>query len=185
MRHVINEKKFLKNQVTRRPCSEAQTPSWVHKVTTTQWLPDHDSLKALTENFDKFFVNKIKAVRKELDCKNATLDTANQTQEIDVTPLIQFRLATKNEIDYMLSKSAPETYGLDQVPTSLARTSRRCAYTEKHYMSMHCGLFPPCLKNAHVTPRLKKPSLDHDALNNYRPVSNLSFLSKVIEKGSK
>ena len=29
---------------------------------------------------------------------------------------------------------------------------------------------------------VKKKSLDHELLNNYRPVSNLSYLSKIIEK---
>jgi hypothetical protein len=32
-----------------------------------------------------------------------------------------------------------------------------------------------------VTPLLKKPDLNPDVLNNYRPVSNLSLLSKIIE----
>ena len=35
---------------------------------------------------------------------------------------------------------------------------------------------------AHVTPLHKKPSLDRNSLKNYRPVSNLSFTSKLIEK---
>ena len=35
---------------------------------------------------------------------------------------------------------------------------------------------------AHVTPLHKKPSLDRNSLKNYRPVSNLSFLSELIEK---
>lgn len=38
------------------------------------------------------------------------------------------------------------------------------------------------LKHAIVRPLLKKQSLNKDILNNYRPVSNLSHLSKVIEK---
>jgi hypothetical protein len=42
--------------------------------------------------------------------------------------------------------------------------------------------FPVDLKKALVTPLLKKPSLDHDELNNYRPVSNLPYLAKIIEK---
>jgi hypothetical protein len=36
------------------------------------------------------------------------------------------------------------------------------------------------MKHAIVTPHLKKPSLDRNVLGNYRPVSNLSFLSKLI-----
>ena len=35
---------------------------------------------------------------------------------------------------------------------------------------------------AYVTPLQKKPSLDRNILKNYRPVSNLSFISKLIEK---
>ena len=38
------------------------------------------------------------------------------------------------------------------------------------------------LKSAIVRPLLKKLSLDCEILKNYRPGSNLSFLSKVIEK---
>ena len=38
------------------------------------------------------------------------------------------------------------------------------------------------LKPARVKPLLKKPGLDVDDLNNFRPVSNLPFLSKILEK---
>ena len=37
-------------------------------------------------------------------------------------------------------------------------------------------------KNAVVLPLLKKPSLDSSVQNNYRPISNLTFLGKVIER---
>ena len=37
------------------------------------------------------------------------------------------------------------------------------------------------MKIAFITPLLKKPSLCPDDLSNYRPVSNLSFLSKLVE----
>ena len=33
-----------------------------------------------------------------------------------------------------------------------------------------------------IAPLLKKPSLDRNSMANYRPVSNLPFLSKVVEK---
>jgi len=33
-----------------------------------------------------------------------------------------------------------------------------------------------------VTPLLKKPGLDAANMANYRPVSNLSFISKVVER---
>ena len=41
---------------------------------------------------------------------------------------------------------------------------------------------PDPMKQALVTPLLKKDDLDPEVLKNYRPVSNLSFLSKVLER---
>lgn len=38
------------------------------------------------------------------------------------------------------------------------------------------------MKKAIVTPLLKKPTLSKDDLDNYRPISNLSFVSKILEK---
>ena len=44
------------------------------------------------------------------------------------------------------------------------------------------GVLPPSQKHAIVRPRLNKLTLDSDDLNSYRPISNLSFLSKTIER---
>ena len=44
-----------------------------------------------------------------------------------------------------------------------------------------CGI-PSKMKHAIVTHLLKKPTLNSDELKNYRPVSNLSFVSKLTEK---
>ena len=48
--------------------------------------------------------------------------------------------------------------------------------------SLLSGSFPSVCKHAVAKLLLRKPALDHSDLKNYRPVSNLSFLSKVIEK---
>uniref|UniRef100_M3XIH2 Reverse transcriptase domain-containing protein n=1 Tax=Latimeria chalumnae TaxID=7897 RepID=M3XIH2_LATCH len=48
--------------------------------------------------------------------------------------------------------------------------------------SLEEGYFPGALKRASVCPLLKQASLDPGELGNYRPVSNLPFLGKVIEK---
>ena len=38
------------------------------------------------------------------------------------------------------------------------------------------------LKQALVTPLIKKKTLCRNEFNNYRPISNLSFLSKILER---
>ena len=48
-------------------------------------------------------------------------------------------------------------------------------------MSITSGCIPSLMKEAIVTP-LKKTSYNPDQLKKYRPVSSLSFISKVIEK---
>ncbi|KAM9394616.1 uncharacterized protein ACWYII_033223 isoform 1-T1 [Salvelinus alpinus] len=48
--------------------------------------------------------------------------------------------------------------------------------------SLTAGYVPSVFKRARVAPLLKKPTLDPSDVNNYRPVSLLSFLSKTLER---
>ena len=48
--------------------------------------------------------------------------------------------------------------------------------------SISQGVFLQYFKQAHVTPLLKKSSLSRQELQNYRPVSNLNYVSKLMEK---
>ena len=48
--------------------------------------------------------------------------------------------------------------------------------------SLKTGMFPEILKSALVRPVIKDESGDTECYKNYRPISNLTFLSKVIEK---
>jgi hypothetical protein len=49
-------------------------------------------------------------------------------------------------------------------------------------LSFATGTFPDPLKLAIITPLLKKSNLDPENLANFRPVSGLPFMSKLIEK---
>ena len=48
--------------------------------------------------------------------------------------------------------------------------------------SLATGLFPTPFKQALVRPLTKKATLDKDIYKNYRPVSNLPYVSKLLEK---
>ena len=48
--------------------------------------------------------------------------------------------------------------------------------------SLASGIFPHCFKSALVTPIIKKRCLDHNDLNNYRPVTNLCLIAKILER---
>ena len=48
--------------------------------------------------------------------------------------------------------------------------------------SLTSGYLPQSFKIAVIKPILKKPNLDPNDMSNYRPISNLPFLSKILEK---
>ena len=48
--------------------------------------------------------------------------------------------------------------------------------------SLSQGVLPASQTHAIVTPLLKKAGLDTADMNNFRPVSNLTFMSKVVER---
>ena len=50
--------------------------------------------------------------------------------------------------------------------------------------SMSSGSFPSSQKTAAITPVLKKATLDPYDLGNYRPITNLPFLSKLLERAA-
>ena len=49
-------------------------------------------------------------------------------------------------------------------------------------LSMETGCLPSSFKKALVTPLLKKSILNPEVMKNYSPVSNLPFVSKVLER---
>ena len=93
--------------------------------------------------------------------------------------------ATSNEIRDAIASCPNKSCQLDPIPTWLLK---QCVnqllplLTSIINESLVKGEFLNDFKNVSVKPLFKKPSIDIDELKNYRPVSNLHFLSKVIEK---
>ena len=81
----------------------------------------------------------------------------------------------------MSAKSSP----LDFVPTSVIKA---CRGTFAHIiarlanLSFDHAMFPARFKMAQVTPLIKKYGLDKNDPGNYRPISNLNTVSKIIER---
>ena len=53
--------------------------------------------------------------------------------------------------------------------------------TDLFKSSFASGIFPQCFKSAQVIHILKKRCLDHNDLNNYRPVSYLCFIAEILK----
>ena len=81
--------------------------------------------------------------------------------------------------------SPVKSCSLDPVPTFIVRefVDLLLPYlTSMVNASLAQGRLPSSERHAIVTPLLKKPGLDTADVSNYRPVSNLTFISKVVER---
>ena len=85
----------------------------------------------------------------------------------------------------MILKGNSKSCSLDPIPTSLLKEllpSLLPTLTNIINNSLQTSKMSSDLKAAIVTPLLKKSSLDAENMKNYRPVSNLPYLGKLIEK---
>jgi hypothetical protein len=92
---------------------------------------------------------------------------------------------TIKEVTDLLLKSPSKHCSLDPVPTWLLKKVAEqiapllCVMCNASFQS---GTLPTDQKAAVVFPILKKPLLDPDDPSSYRPISNLSFVSKLVER---
>ena len=83
------------------------------------------------------------------------------------------------------SVSSCKSCDLDPLPTGLVKDCIDILVTpivSIVNLSLSEGCFPSHFKSTVVSPLLKNPTFNRDDMKNYRPVSNLSFLSKILEK---
>ena len=153
-------------------------------------LPSATSNHILAGTLNNFFVTKIVNIKQDLSSLEQTVApmTIENLDTILGTPaeiMDTYQLVSAEEVTKIIRKSPKATCLLDPAPTLLVVQflPQLAPYiTEIVNMSLKSGSFPAKLKSAIVKPRIKKPTLDPEILTNYRPVSNLSFLSKIIEK---
>ena len=148
-------------------------------------LPSCSSATELANNFITFFENKIINIRCKLEAAEmpdlfCTLDKLTldcQLNAFSPTSIVELSEVART----VVSKSC----SLDPSPAVLLKENfdmllpTLCRIVN---LSLESGYVPPSLKTAVLLPLLKKPSLDHEILSNYRPISNLKVISKIIEK---
>ena len=85
----------------------------------------------------------------------------------------------------MVNEAPAKQCDLDPLPTWLLKDSIDLLAPYIAHLfntSLATGCVPDAFKVAYITPLLKKSGLDVDSPENYRPVSNLSVLSKTLER---
>ena len=145
-------------------------------------LPDHTSIQQLAGNFGQFFIKKIEDIRHELDIGDCTHSPVPSSSSGDY--FTNFRHPTEEEVRKLIMSSKSTTCELDPIPTGLLKEHISIllpVITKLVNLSLQSGVFPSDWKMALVTPLIKKSGLDN-ILKNYRPISNLCFVSKICER---
>ena len=96
-----------------------------------------------------------------------------------------FSTVTEDQVTKIITNSPSKSCSLDPWPTFLVLDYLDILITlitSKIDASLEQGMCPNFFKQAHVTNILKKSSLDKEVFKNYRPVSNLNFISKILER---
>ena len=149
-------------------------------------LPPHLLTAAQCDNFMTFFNTKIENIHQTLTASNNSTPSLHSLPTFSISsPLASFKLPTASEITGVVIKSKSSTCQLDPLPTYLVKSSMPALtslITDIIHSSLTSGVVPSSLKTAAITPTIKKPGADPNDLNNFRPISNLPFISKILER---
>jgi hypothetical protein len=138
-------------------------------------LPSCASDQVLADPFADYFQEKVHKLQEDF-------------KDISTVPMFnsQFECVSIEDIMKLVSKASNKSCDLDSLPTSLA----------KQYIDDKLGVVihniiskslkeetvPNCFKKIMIRPLLQGSSLDFNSLSNYRPISNIQFISKILEK---
>jgi hypothetical protein len=148
-------------------------------------LPTHTSPEDLADRFVCFFSDKINKIKDEFT-NPVSSSPACEAHTPKQPPIFsKFTPIDEGSLEKLIIHGNSKSCGLDPMPTHLLKSSlpvllpALCMIVNN---SLVTGEMPDRLKTAVVTPLLKKASLDVENFKNFRPVSNLPYISKLIER---
>lgn len=176
---------FYKSKLSRYDNSQKSLYHFVNTFldqTSSITLPDSSSIENVVNDFNKFFSEKIEKIHKRFPQVTGKPD-------INAAPfggiiLSDFEPTTIDELTEILNESKIKTSSNDPLPAFIIEENLQellPKLCELVNLSLSCGSIDG-EKTAHLTPLIKNHSLDSSCFKNYRPISNLSFVSKLIER---
>ena len=147
--------------------------------------PPHSDSFTLANDFGRFFIKKITDIRTKLDSCVSAASLRDDDKPSVVGPLFTtFDPVTPDYVRKLIVNSPNKSCASDPVPTTILKDCVDVllpVVTTMINLSLKDGFFPDKWKEALVKPILKKPNADLE-FKNFRPMFNLSFLSKLTEK---
>ncbi|KAL5261579.1 hypothetical protein ACHWQZ_G007325 [Mnemiopsis leidyi] len=145
-------------------------------------IPDNKPANELCDEMQKFFHDKVEKIYSEMI---STHEDEHDSSAFDGPTLSEFQPISDEELSSILSEINKKECEADPIPIKLLFQVIKDVTPIISFIvndSLRRGIFPDSLKNALVRPVIKDENGDINSLQNYRPISNLPFISKVIEK---
>ena len=148
-------------------------------------LPTYTSSVSMAEEFNDYFISKIETIRSSFP-KNVDSIYGNDMDTYNGPFLEEFRPVSMEELQKIIKGKPIKTSPQDPLPAVLFKACMDellPALTSLVNLSLSSSSMDG-LKDTVISPLLKKAGLDPEVLKNYRPVFNVLYLSKIIERAA-
>ena len=149
---------------------------------------DDEECAVMVTTFSQFFSDKVSRIMNTIGSALRQMPILNQLcpERMHVGPqLASFSSVSVKEVKDLIKSMSNKSSPLDVLPTSLLKSCVDVfALVIAHLtnLSFSSGQFPSVFRTAQVLPLLKKPGLESLSPGNYRSISNLNTISKIIER---
>ena len=179
---ISNKKQTISKKINESKNDTKQLFCLVNNITiskTPNSMPEGKMDAQLAGEFASFFLSKIEKTRLHFQNTDQYILEVN-TSVPRLQDLLQL---TNEEIEREILNMNNTTFELDAIATNLIKDMFPAVLktiTQIVNMSLTTGTFPPDWKTAIIRPLIKEAGQELSK-KNYRPVSNLCFLSKLVE----
>ena len=161
-----------------------QTVDRLLHIKSDPLYPTSSSDNDLADKFADFFTEKITSLRNSLDSSSSTLVHLDYFSHASCV-LSHFKNVTEAQVSGLITGSSVKSCPLDPAPAVVLKECWSVllpVMTKIVNLSINTAVMPDCFKLAMLNPLLKKMGLDFEVFANFRPISNLMFMSKLTER---
>ena len=147
--------------------------------------PSANSDQELVNAFADFLSAKIVRIRDELLDRKEKLGERTMEDFECTSCFSEFTMVTDEDVSGLIRGLAIKACALDPLPASIMRkcySSLIPIFSTVINLLLSSEVLPKKLKVALLSPFVKKLNAEFEQFSNFRPVSNLKFISKLIEK---
>ena len=152
-------------------------------------LPFGFCAKDLVELLSDYFHEKIVSIHSNLNINSKQEIQINnkQSRVLVCDQMEEFLLVSTKELKTIISSMNNKNCLFNPAPVKLMRQCPQVIFPLIQFIINKCSKEShiPCqLNQAIITPIIKGTDLDAENLKNYRRISNMTFISKVLEKAA-